>query len=111
MKVEHYTYRVLWSGDDEEFVATVAEFPSLSWLAEEQTEALSGLIALVDDVVADMQKQGETVPVPMGERRYSGEFKVRVPESLHRELAIAAAEEGVSLNRLASRRLANARST
>ena len=29
----HYTYRVTWSVEDGEHVATVAEFPSLSWLA------------------------------------------------------------------------------
>src|SRR6266700_2654682 len=29
----HYTYRVAWSVEDGEHVATVAEFPSLSWLA------------------------------------------------------------------------------
>ena len=31
--VSHYTYRVTWSAEDGEFVATAAEFPSLSWLA------------------------------------------------------------------------------
>jgi len=31
--VTHYTYRVAWSVEDGEHVATVAEFPSLSWLA------------------------------------------------------------------------------
>lgn len=31
--LNHYTYRVTWSAQDEEFLATVAEFPSLSWLA------------------------------------------------------------------------------
>ena len=31
--VSHYTYRVSWSADDAEYVATCAEFPSLSWLA------------------------------------------------------------------------------
>jgi predicted HicB family RNase H-like nuclease len=28
----HYTYRVAWSVEDGEHIATVAEFPSLSWL-------------------------------------------------------------------------------
>lgn len=108
MNVDHYTYRVMWSGEDEEFIATVAEFPSLSWLAESRSDALEGIVALVRDVVADMEEQGEEVPVPLGERAYSGEFRVRIPPSLHRELAAAAHEEGVSLNRLVSHRLAHA---
>lgn len=106
--IKHYAYRVVWSAEDGEYVATVAEFPSLSWLDQDQAGALRGLVKVVAGVVADMEKHGETVPVPLAERRYSGKFNVRVPESLHRELAIAAAEQGVSLNRLVSDRLARA---
>lgn len=108
MNVEHYTYRVTWSAEDEEFVATCAEFPSLSWLADSTLEALTGIEQLVADVVADLEVAGDHVPEPLSERHYSGKFNVRVPASLHRELAIAAAELGVSLNRLVSDRLARA---
>lgn len=104
--IQHYTYRVSWSEADDEFLATCAEFPSLSWLAKTQTEALTGLAQVVADVVADMESSGESVPEPIVARRYSGRFNVRVPESLHRELALTAAEQGVSLNRLISDRLA-----
>jgi predicted HicB family RNase H-like nuclease len=47
-----------------------------------------------------------SVPEPLAEKRYSGEFRVRIPPQLHRALALTAAEEGVSLNRLASAKLA-----
>ena len=106
MNIQHYTYRVTWSEEDGEFVATCVEFPSLSWLADSQVEALRGLEQVVADVVDDMQASGEPIPEPIAERHYSGKFNVRVPESLHRELALAAAEQGVSLNRLVSDRLA-----
>jgi predicted HicB family RNase H-like nuclease len=104
--IKHYAYRVVWSAEDGEFVATVAEFPSLSWLHADQTEALRGLVDLVADVVADLEASGGAVPEPIAERRFSGRFNVRVPESLHRELVMSAAQEGVSLNRLISDRLA-----
>ncbi|MGO4533844.1 type II toxin-antitoxin system HicB family antitoxin [Leifsonia sp. 2MCAF36] len=103
----HYTYRVLWSAEDREFVGQVAEFPSLSWLAPTQSEALRGVVQLVEDVVEDMDRAGEPIPEPFAERPYSGEFKVRIPPELHRRLAIRAAEEHVSLNRLVSSRLAS----
>ena len=105
---KHYTYRVSWSGEDGEYVATVVEFPSLSWLDADQSRALLGLVGLVDEVVADLEATGEPIPEPIADRRFSGRFNVRLPESLHRELALAAAEEGVSLNRLVSDRLAHA---
>ena len=103
--VDHFTYRVTWSVDDREFVGLVAELPSLSWLASDQIAALTGIRDLVAGVVADMDAAGESVPEPFSERPYSGEFKLRIPPELHRALAIRAAEEKVSLNRLVSSRL------
>lgn len=103
--VSHYTYRVTWSSEDDEFVATCVEFPSLSWLASSQVEALTSLEDLIADTIADMQRHGETVPPPLSERTYSGKFNLRVGESLHRRLAIEAAEEQVSINQLVIRRL------
>ena len=45
----HYTYRVTWSAEDEEYVGLCAEFPSLSWLASTQEEAFSGIRQLVEE--------------------------------------------------------------
>jgi predicted RNase H-like HicB family nuclease len=92
MNIKHYTYRVTWSTEDGEHVALCAEFPSLSWLAKTPEAALKGIQKVVADVVAD--------------KHYSGEFRVRIPPQLHRALAMTAAEQGVSLNRLASAKLA-----
>lgn len=106
MNIKHYTYRVTWSTEDGEHVALCAEFPSLSWLAKTPEAALKGIQKVVADVVTDMQAGGETVPEPLAEKHYSGEFRIRIPPQLHRSLALAAAEQGVSLNRLASAKLA-----
>ena len=101
-----YAYRITWSAEDEEFVGTCAEFPSLSWLEEDQTAALKGICKLVTDTVAALEKTGEDIPIPLSERNFSGKFQVRVPPSLHRELATKAAEENVSLNRFVGKKLA-----
>ena len=82
-----------------------AEFPSLSWLADSPEQALAGVRKLVRDVLADMAATGEQAPAPFADRTYSGRFVVRVPPEVHRSLAVAAAEEGVSLNRLVNARL------
>jgi predicted HicB family RNase H-like nuclease len=105
LKNDRYTYRVTWSEDDNEYVGLCAEFPSLSWLARTPEAALKGIRKVVEDVVEDMQANGETVPEPIACRRYSGKFMVRVPPEVHRTLTIKAAESGVSLNRLASSKL------
>lgn len=103
--VSHYTYRVAWSVEDDEFVATVAEFPSLSWLAPSQVEALQGLEAVLTDLVLDMQEQGEDVPEPISERSHSGKFNLRLGEKPHREVALRAAEENLSINQWVVRTL------
>ena len=62
---DHYTYRVSWSEEDQEYVGTCAEFPSLSHLAGDRVDALRGIEELVRDVVADMRESGEPVPEPI----------------------------------------------
>lgn len=104
---DKYTFRVLWSDEDEEFVALCAEFPSLSWLAASREAALTGIVKVVRQAVRDMVSDGETPPSPLTDRKYSGVFKVRVPAVVHRNLVIEAAEAGVSLNRLVSAKLAH----
>lgn len=106
MNADHYTYRVTWSPEDGEHVGLCAEFPSLSWLAKSPESALSGIRKMVRGAVADMLACGETPPVALAEKHYSGEFRVRIPPEVHRALAVQAAEQGISLNRLASAKLA-----
>ena len=106
MNLDHYTYRVTWSPEDNEQVGLCVEFPSLSWLADTPEAALAGIRRVVADVIADLQAGGEPIPAPLAEKHYSGEFRVRIPPELHRLLALQAAEQGVSLNRLASSKLA-----
>ncbi|WP_018133644.1 type II toxin-antitoxin system HicB family antitoxin [Acaricomes phytoseiuli] len=99
MNWQQYTYRVAWHPEDGEFVATVAEFPSLSWLAETSTEAFEGIQVLARDVVKDMEDAGEQVPAPFSLRPYSGRIPIRTTPEVHRRLSIEAAEQNVSLSR------------
>jgi len=102
---DRYTYRITWSEDDNEYVGLCAEFPSLSWLSSTPEAALKGIRKLVAETVADMESNNEIVPEPIAYRQYSGKFMVRVPPDVHRNLAIQAAESGISLNRVVSSKL------
>ena len=104
-KVDRFTYRVTWSAEDGEHVGLCAEFPSLSWLARTPEDALAGIRRVVRAAVKDIEAAGEPVPVPLAVKHYSGQFRVRIPPQVHRSLAVQAAEQGVSLNRLASAKL------
>ena len=87
LKDDRYTCRVTWSEDDQEHVGLCRK--------------------VVADVVNDMREHGEEPPEPIASRRYSGKFMVRVPPEVHRDLALQAAEAGVSLNRLAGAKLSH----
>lgn len=105
---DKYGYRVVWSEEDGEFVGLCAEFPSLPWLAQKQVDALEGIVNLVSDTLSDMQENGEIIPEPLSQRRFSGRFVVRTTAMTHRNLALQAAEAGVSLNRYVNSVLAAA---
>lgn len=109
LKNDRYTYRVTWSAEDREYVGLCAEFPSLSWLAATPEGALKGIRKVVADAVEDMRASGEEIPQPLADKHYSGQFRVRIPPAVHRSLAMEAAEQGISLNRLASAKLASDR--
>jgi antitoxin HicB len=95
-----YHIEVIRDSDEENpgWVARVVELPgcitqgdTFEELGEMIHDAMRGWISVaVED--------GMPVPEPGPEEEYSGKFVVRVPRSLHRQLAEAAEREGVSLN-------------
>jgi len=102
---DHYSYRVTWSDEDQEYVGLCAEFPSLSHLASSPEAALRGVRRLVAGVVRDLRRSHEGIPEPIATRRFTGKLLVRLPPETHRRLALQAAEAGVSINRLVSSKL------
>jgi predicted HicB family RNase H-like nuclease len=105
LKNDRYAYRVIWSNSDQEYVGLCAEFPTLSWLAGTPEAALKGIRRVVAEGIKIMEADGESIPAPLSNKKFSGKFSVRIPPEVHRDLSIQAAEAGVSLNRLISARL------
>jgi len=106
-EVDKYTYRVMWSAEDEEFVGLCAEMPSLSWLDSSPEDALKGIRSVVKKCVKDLSANGEEIPKAISLKDFSGKFMVRVPPEIHRQLTVQAAESGVSLNRIVSSKLSS----
>ncbi len=63
-----YTYTLKWSEEDQEHVATCAEFPGLSYLAKNPKLALKGIQDLVEDAVNDIKANNEPIPKPIAEK-------------------------------------------
>lgn len=64
MPADLYTYRTIWSAEDQEHIGLCAEFPSLSWLAGNEAEALAGIRRVVAECLAARIEDGEPVPTP-----------------------------------------------
>lgn len=103
--IDRYTYRVIWSEEDELFVGLCAEFGLLSHLDHTPEKALTGIREVVAFAARINQEDGVPIPEPLSTRRYSGTLTLRIPPETHRALAMDAAEAGVSMNRLAAERL------
>ena len=43
-------------------------------------------------------EDGYPIPEPSSKDEYSGQFKLRIPKSLHRQLAMQSKKEGISMN-------------
>ena len=102
-----YRYRVLLIPRAEEdgpgWIAEVAELPGAMGVGTTAEEALSCLEDSVDSWIEDARLDGEDIPEPIpSDYEYSGKFTLRIPRSLHRQLAMQAEAEGVSLNQHAT---------
>ena len=67
-----------------------------------QIETIDELPAMSEEVrhlwIEGEYEDGAEIPEPSYPEEYSGKFNLRIPRSLHRELAESAEDQGVSLN-------------
>lgn len=100
-----YTVNLLLD-DDGDWLAHLVELPNVSAFAGSPEKAIGELKIVWAAVKASYTERQEPVPVAPARKRYSGAFNIRVAREVHRQLAVKAAQEGVSLNALVSKVLA-----
>ena len=59
---EYYTYKIFYSPEDEAFIGTVEEFPSLSAIESSQVEAFYSIVDLVQSVLEDINPEDPPLP-------------------------------------------------
>jgi len=104
--MDSYSYSVTWSDEDECYVATSPEFPRLSAFGDTAQAALYELGTVLEAALEIYAEEGWSLPEPRKLHEYSGQFRLRLPKSLHAGLSEQAEREGVSLNTLAVQYLA-----
>jgi antitoxin HicB len=98
---DRYPAHVFWSEEDEGFIAVAPDLPGCSAFGETQPEALAELQSAIVAWTEAARAAGNPIPEPSQpavENVYSGKTLVRMPKSLHAQLAQAAKAEAVSLN-------------
>lgn len=81
------------------YCAEILEFSGCFAEGDTIEEAADNLQRAAKAWVLATLEQGQQVPEPKGEADYSGKVMLRMPSSLHRQAALLAKREGVSLNR------------
>lgn len=82
----------------------LAEFPDLpGCMADGETveDALHEAEDALQAWIATAKEFGDPIPEPSISTKYSGQWRIRLPKSLHAALALRAKLEGISLNMLA----------
>src|SRR5690606_17981404 len=78
-----YSARIVWSEEDGGYVATVPELEGLSAFGETQEDALTELGTARALWVEESCASENDMPTPLTLPTYSGQFRVRLPRSLH----------------------------
>ena len=87
------------------FYGKVLELDGCHTTGETFEEAYNELQEAMKGWIETKLEYGDSIPEPIGDENYSGKFVVRIPRSLHRQLAIEAEQEGISLNQYAMYKL------
>lgn len=79
----------------------VVSFPELKGCitsGETPEEALSNAEDCLREWLKAAMEDAYEIPEPVAAGEYSGQFKLRIPKSLHRSLAEHSRQEGISMN-------------
>lgn len=93
-----YTLQIVEDPSEGGYVASYVELPGCLTCADTVKEVLE----LAEDakrtwLESELEKDA-AIPEPECMNKYSGQFKIRIPKSLHKTLVINAKREGISLN-------------
>lgn len=100
------TIRPLSKEEGGGYLIEIPDLPGCMADGDTIEEAFEEAENAIESWIQTAKEFGDTIPDPSISKRYSGQWRLRVPKSLHAALAIRAKQEGVSLNLFAATLLA-----
>lgn len=93
-----YRMEIVPDKDEGGFVATFPELPGCITVGETIEEVIQNIVDAKRAWLESELEIGAMIPEPEELKEYSGQFKLRLPRSLHKQLAEHSRSEGVSMN-------------
>jgi antitoxin HicB len=107
LEMPYHVSVVRGDGEDTPWAASVEELPECTASATTPEEAVERVRHLMSTWIEEALEARRDIPEPRPERQASGRLLVRMPRSLHADLARSADAEGISLNQLITALLAS----
>ena len=95
--IKLYSYLVEYSLKDEAYLAKCIELGIMAH-GETQEEAILEIKEATRVHVLMLKEDGDKIPEPFNLREFSGKLNLRMTPEKHREIALKARTQGVSLN-------------
>ena len=93
-----YRMEIVKDRDEGGFVASYPDLPGCITCGETEEEALKNALDAKKAWLEAALEENIEIPEPDSLEAYSGQFKLRLPRSLHRALAEHSQREGISMN-------------
>ena len=93
-----YRMEIVKDRDEGGFVASYPDLPGCITCGETEGEALKNALDAKKAWLEAALEENIEIPEPDSLEAYSGQFKLRLPRSLHRALAEHSQREGISMN-------------
>ena len=93
-----YRIELIPDTDEGGFVVSFPDLPGCLSSGETVDEAYRNAEDAKFEWLTAALEEGISIPEPDSIEDYSGQFKLRLPRSLHRQLALQSRREGVSMN-------------
>ena len=93
-----YRMEIVPDPDEGGIIASYPELPGCLSAGKTIEEAAKNALDAKTQWLKAAYEDGVAINVPDSEKEYSGQFKLRMPKTLHRLLAEKSKQEGISMN-------------
>ena len=93
-----YRLEIVPDVDEGGFVASYPELVGCISCGETIESAIANILDAKRTWLETAIEENIDIPLPESDNNYSGQFKLRIPKSLHRALAERSKAEGISMN-------------